>query len=86
MSMVDIKNYRKYSSKKLQELAYKGLLECNGADLSSFLEYFCKGLISEKEAERIAEIAGQEGYEEGYGEGRRDGYSAGLNACEIDRD
>lgn len=82
MSMVDIKNYRQYSSKELQELAYRGLLECNGADLSDFLEYIFKGMISEEEAERIAEIAGQEGYEEGYSEGRR--YC--RMTCEIDRD
>lgn len=71
--MIDIKNYRQYSSKELQEFAYKGLLECNGADLSSFLEYFCQGLISEEEAERIALAEGERAYDEGYSEGHADG-------------
>jgi len=67
--MIDVKNYRQYSSKELQEFAYKELLECNGADLSSFLEYFCEGLLPQEEAERIAEKANKEGYEMGYQEG-----------------
>jgi len=68
MSMIDIKNYRQYSSKELQEFAYKGLLECNGADLSSFLEYFCQGLISEDEAE--SEYS--RGWDDGFDEGKAD--------------
>ena len=46
--------------------------------MSDFLEHIFQGMISEDEAERIAEKANEEGYEVGYREG--------WNACEIDRD
>lgn len=39
MSTINIaKNYRQYSPEELREYALKGLLECNGFDLSDFVE------------------------------------------------
>jgi flagellar biosynthesis/type III secretory pathway protein FliH len=37
--------------------------------MSDFLEHIFQGMISEAEAERIAEKANQEGYDVGYQEG-----------------
>ncbi len=79
MSTIDIlKGFRQYSPEDLRSYAYRGLITCGSYDMSDFLEHIFQGMISEDEAERIAEVAGQDGYEEGYSEG--------WNACEIDRD
>lgn len=56
MSMINIaKDYRKYSSEELRSLAYSGLLECNGYDLDSFLEYLFQGMYSEWDVEEAFE-------------------------------
>jgi hypothetical protein len=79
MSTIDIsKGFRQYSPEDLQSYAYRGLITCGSYDMSDFLEHIFQGMISEDEAERIAEKANEEGYDVGYSEG--------WNACEIDRD
>jgi len=75
MSTIDIlKGFRQYSPEDLRSYAYRGLITCGNYDMSDFLEHIFQGMISEDEAERIAEKANEEGYSEGW------------NACEIDRD
>lgn len=54
--MINIaKDYRKYSSEELRPLAYSGLLECNGYDLDSFLEYLFQGMYSEADLKEAFE-------------------------------
>lgn len=56
--MINIaKDYRKYSSEELRSLAYSGLLECNGYDLDSFLEYLFQGMVSQDELDKAVEEA-----------------------------
>lgn len=56
MSMINIaKDYRKYSSEELRSLAYSGLLECNGYDLDSFLEYLFQGMYGEQDLKEAFE-------------------------------
>lgn len=56
MAMVNIaKDYRKYSSEELRSLAYSGLLECNGYDLDSFLEYIFQGMYGEQDLKEAFE-------------------------------
>lgn len=58
MSMINIaKDYRKYSSEELRSFAYSGLLECNGYDLDSFLEYLFQGMVSQDELDKAVEDA-----------------------------
>lgn len=60
MAMVNIaKNYRNFSSEELRDLAYRGLLEANGLDLSDFLEYIFKDMVSQDELDKAVEEAGQ---------------------------
>lgn len=60
MGMVNIaKDYRKYSSEELRSLAYSDLLECNGYDLDSFLEYLFQGMVSQDELDKAVEEAGE---------------------------
>lgn len=54
MSTINIaKNYRQYTSEELREYGYAGLLECNGYDLSDFIERIFQGFdeIVEKRVE-----------------------------------
>ena len=79
MSTIDIlKGFRQYSPEDIRSYAYRGLITCGSYDMGDFLEHIFQGMISEAEAERIAEKANEEGYDVGYSEG--------WNACEIDRD
>ena len=79
MSTIDIlKGFRQYSPEDLRSYAYRGLITCGSYDMSDFLEHIFQGMISEDEAERIAEKANEEGYDVGFREG--------WNTCEIDRD
>lgn len=56
--MINIaKDYRKYSSEELRSLAYSGLLECNGYDLDSFLEYLFQDMVSQDELDKAVEGA-----------------------------
>ena len=44
--MINIaKNYRQYSPEDLRDMAYRGILEANGLDLSDFLEYLFQGIL-----------------------------------------
>lgn len=62
--MVNIaKDYRKYSSEELRSLAYSGLLECNGYDLDSFLEYLFQGMYSEADLKEAFEEGKKEAIE-----------------------
>lgn len=70
MSTIDIlKGFRQYSPEDLRSYAYRGLITCGSYDMSDFLEHIFQGMISEDEAERIAEKANEEGYDVGYQEG-----------------
>jgi len=74
MSMVDIsKGFRQYSPEDLRSYAYRGLITCGSYDMSDFLEHIFQGMISEAEAERIAEEAAREA-----GDTYQDGYQAAV--------
>jgi len=70
MSTIDIlKGFRQYSPEDLRSYAYRGLISCGSYDMSDFLEHIFQGMISEAEAERIAEEAAREAgdtYQGGY--------------------
>lgn len=60
MVMINIaKNYRHYSPEELRDMAYSGVLECNGFDLDSFLEYLFQGMISQDELDKAFDEAGE---------------------------
>ena len=51
------KNYRQYSPEDLRDMAYRGILEANGLDLSHFLEYIFQGMVSQDELDKAVEDA-----------------------------
>jgi hypothetical protein len=56
--MINIaRNYRGFSSEELRDKAYMGSLECNGYDLSDFLEYIFQDMISQDELDKAVEDA-----------------------------
>ena len=58
MSMINIaKDYRKYSSEELRDMAYRGILEANGLDISDFLEYIFQDMISQNDVDKAIEEA-----------------------------
>lgn len=58
MSVINIaKNYRSFSSEELKSYAYSGALECNGYDLSDFLEYLFQDMISQNDVDKAIEEA-----------------------------
>lgn len=58
--MINIaKNYRSFSSEELRDKAYMGTLECNGYDLSDFLEYIFQDMVSQDELDKAVEEAEQ---------------------------
>lgn len=68
--MINIaKDYRKYSSEELRSLAYSGLLECNGYDLDSFLEYLFQGMHSEQDLK------------EAFEEGKKEAQDSEISIC-----
>lgn len=68
--MINIaKDYRKYSSEELRSLAYSGLLECNGHDLDSFLEYLFQGMYAEQDLK------------EAFEEGKKEAQESDINFC-----
>lgn len=70
MVMVNIaKDYRKYSSEELRSLAYSGLLECNGYDLDSFLEYLFQG------------VYGEQDLKEAFEEGKKEALDSEISIC-----
>ena len=70
MSTIDVlRGFRQYSPEDLRSYAYRGLITCGSYDMSDFLEHIFQGMISEAEAERIAEEAAREAggtYQDGY--------------------
>lgn len=70
MSMINIaRDYRKYSSEELRSLAYSGLLECNGYDLDSFLEYLFQNMYSEQDLK------------EAFEEGKKEALDSEISIC-----
>lgn len=70
MGVVNIaKDYRKYSSEELRSLAYSGVLECNGYDLDSFLEYLFQGMYSEQDLK------------EAFEEGKKEAQDSEISIC-----
>jgi hypothetical protein len=70
MAMINIvKDYRKYSSEELRSLAYSGLLECNGYDLDSFLEYIFQDMYSEQDLK------------EAFEEGKKEALDSEISIC-----
>lgn len=58
--MINIaKNYRSFSSEELRDKAYMGTLECNGYDLSDFLEYIFQDMLSQDELDKAVGEAGE---------------------------
>lgn len=68
-----LKGFRQYSPEDLRSYAYRGLITCGPYDMSDFLEHIFQGMISEAEAERIAEEAAREA-----GDTYQDGYQAAV--------
>ena len=70
MAMINIaKNYRSFSSEELRDKAYMGTLECNGYDLSDFLEYIFQDMHSEQDLK------------EAFEEGKREAQESDINFC-----
>lgn len=68
--MINIaKDYRKYSSEELRDKAYMGTLECNGYDLSDFLEYIFQDMVSQDEVDKQVKDS-DEAYDKGYADGK----------------
>jgi len=63
------RNYRQYSPEELHSYAYSGALECNGYDLSDFLEYLFQGMISQGELDKQVKDS-DESYDKGYSDGK----------------
>jgi len=70
MAMINIaRDYRKYSSEELRSLAYSGLLECNGYDLSDFLEYI------------FQDMHGEQDLKEAFEEGKKEALDNEISIC-----
>lgn len=70
MSMINIaKDYRKYSSEELRDKTYMGTLECNGYDLSDFLEYIFQDMHSQDDVDKQVKDS-DEAYDKGYADGK----------------
>lgn len=68
--MINIaKDYHKYSSEELRSLAYSGLLECNGYDLDSFLEYIFQDMYGENDLK------------EAFEEGKKEALDSEISIC-----
>lgn len=68
--MINIaRNYRSFSSEELRSLAYSGLLECNGYDLDSFLEYLFQDMHSEQDLK------------EAFEEGKKEAQDSEISIC-----
>ena len=68
--MINIaKNYRSFSSEELRDKAYMGSLECNGFDLSDFLEYLFQGMYGENDLK------------EAFEEGKKEALDSGISIC-----
>ena len=70
MAAINIaKNYRSFSSEELKSYAYSGTLECNGYDLSDFLEYLFQDMYSEQDLK------------EAFEEGKKEALDNEINIC-----
>lgn len=70
MAMINIaKNYRSFSSEELRDKAYMGTLECNGYDLSDFLEYIFQDMHSEQDLK------------EAFEEGKKEALDSEISIC-----
>lgn len=70
MTMFNItKNYRQYSPEELRDMCYRGLLECNGYDLDSFLEYIFQNMYSLRDVE------------EAFEEGKKEAQDSEISIC-----
>ena len=59
--MINIaKNYRSFSSEELRDKAYMGSLECNGYDLSDFLEYLFQDFYTQQDIDKLVKEAVEE--------------------------
>ena len=58
MAMFNIaKNYRQHSPEELRDMAYRGILEVNGLDISDFLEYIFQDMYSQNDVDKAIEEA-----------------------------
>lgn len=61
MSMINIaKNYRQYPPEDLRDMAYRGILEANGLDLSDFLEYIFQDFYTQQDIDKLVKEAVEE--------------------------
>lgn len=60
-------SYRTYSPEELRELAYKGLLEVNGFDMTDVFEYIFQDVNFEEDLDSIRTEAYDEGWREAGG-------------------
>lgn len=80
MSMVNVaKNIRQYSSEELRDLGYRGLLECNGFDLSDFVERIFSDYKDESKIQTDQEEV-EAIKDEAYDRGWSDAKSAAISA------
>lgn len=54
------KNYRQYSPEDLRDMAYRGILEVNGLDLSDFLEYLFQDFYTQQDIDKLVKEAVEE--------------------------
>lgn len=77
--MINIaKNYRSFSSEELRDKAYMGSLECNGYDLSDFLEYIFQGMVSQDEVDKQVKDS-DESYDKGFADGKENAVEQALH-------
>lgn len=71
MSIVNIaKGYRQFSKEELLNYLDMGILECNGFELTEFINYIMSDMPTPEELEKEKEVSYDAGYEEGYWDGR----------------
>lgn len=56
--MINIaKNYRTFSSEELRDMAYRGILEANGLDITDFLEYIFQDFYTQQDIDKLVKEA-----------------------------
>lgn len=79
MSTINIaKNIRSFSPQELREYAYNGLLECNGYDLTDFLELIFTDFSKEMTEAEIQAIK-DEAYDSGWSDAKQEAIAAVEN-------
>lgn len=77
--MIDIaKNIRQYSAEELRDYGYRGLLECNGFDLSDFIELIFTDYKAETDQEEVDAIK-DEAYDRGWSDAKHEAIAAVEN-------